>query len=83
MLSNVFMSLKQTVSSSSNPHYTGCNHHLTQFKAVTPSCPLPLAGDLALVYDANLEVSTSGRYLRFLTLKMWTAVEMKMIKKRE
>ena len=57
-------------------HYASYNHHLTQLKAVTLSSPLPLSGDLAPVYEANLEVAISDRYLRFLSLKLWAVVEM-------
>lgn len=40
-------------------HCAGFNHQLTQLETATLSSPLPLAGDLAPVCEANLEVSTS------------------------
>lgn len=62
-------------------HCAGFNHQLTQLERATLSSPLPLAGDLASVCEANLEVSTSGRYLTFLTLKIWAGVAITMIKR--
>lgn len=49
---------------------------LTQQKAETLSFPLPLASNLAPVYEADLEVPTSHTYWRFLTLRIWAAVEI-------